>query len=673
VQETGADSPRASFDRAMTFLRAGDAATAEKMCRQALDAFPRDANLLCLLGASMLKQNRAREAEHTLSRAVRMYPAFARAHETLADALIMQGKLPEGLEALDRAAELEPGSASVRFKRGKVLDGLGREDDASKQFEESFKLTPHREELVRGLRLQRMGNVKDAERIYRDVLLRDPDNVDALRLLAGVAMRAKQWGDAEVLLEKALGKAPDFFQGWLDLGQARQEQDRTDDALEAFAHAMRLEPDKPNAYASAATTNAMSGRHDEALRLFDEALKRKPDHAGALTGRGHTLKTVGEQEEAIAAYRACIAAHPWHGESWWSLANLKTFHFSDEDIAEMEEQLADERLNDEHRANFLFALGKACEDRGEFARAFDYYSRGNDNRRARENYDPVHTADSHDELMRIFTREFVESHAGSGDPSTAPIFIVGLPRSGSTLIEQILGSHPDVEGTHELPDLGRVARSTASRRQDRQKYPGVITSLTTEDLARLGADYLQRTQRHRQEGTPRFTDKMPNNFAHIGLLSLILPNAKIINAKRHPLDSCFGCFKQLFARGQPFTYDLFEIGEFYFEYDRLMKHWHHVLPGKVLDVQYEHVVGDLEAEVRRMLDYCELPWDDACLSYYESDRAVKTASSEQVRRPIYATSKHRWRNYERELEPLIEILEPVLRDLPEDWRPRSLS
>ena len=673
MQEPGADSPKASFDRAMTFLRAGDAEMAERMCRQALDAFPRDANLLCLLGASMLKQNRAKEAEHTLSRAVRMYPGFARAHETLADALIMQGKLNEGLDALDRAAELEPGNASVRFKRGKVLDGLGREDDASKQFEESFRLTPHREELVHGLRLQRMGNVKEAERIYRDVLLRDPDNVDALRLLAGVAMRAKQWGDAEVLLEKALDKAPDFAQGWLDLGQARQEQDRTDDALEAFAQAMRLEPGKPNAYASAATTNAMAGRHDEALRLFDEALRRKPDHAGALTGRGHTLKTIGRQEEAIEAYRSCISAHAWHGESWWSLANLKTFHFSDDDITEMGQQIADERLNDEHRANFLFALGKAYEDRGEFARAFEYYSRGNENRRARENYDPVHTADSHDELMRIFTREFVESHAGSGDPSAAPIFIVGLPRSGSTLIEQILGSHPDVEGTHELPDLGRVARSTASRRTDRKKYPAVIPSLSNEELARLGADYLERTERHRREGAPRFTDKMPNNFAHIGLLSLILPNAKIINAKRHPLDSCLGCFKQLFARGQPFTYDLFEIGEFYFEYDRLMKHWHDVLPGKVLDVQYEDVVEDLEAQVRRMLDYCGLPWDDACLRYYESDRAVKTASSEQVRKPIYATSKHRWRNYECELEPLIEILEPVLRELPEAWRPRSLS
>jgi tetratricopeptide (TPR) repeat protein len=673
VQEHGADSPKASFERAMTFLRAGDAEMAERLCRQALDAFPRDANLLCLLGASMLKQNRAKEAEHTLSRAVRMYPGFARAHEALADALVMQGKLPQGLEALDRAAELEPGNASVRFKRGKVLDGLGRDDEAAKQFEESFKLTPYREDLVRGLRLQRMGNVKEAEKIYRDVLLRDPDNVDALRLLAGVAMRAKQWGDAEVLLGKALDKAPDFVQGWLDLGLALHEQDRTDDALAAYAQAMRLEPDQPSACASAATTNAMAGRHDEALRLFDEALRRKPDHAGALAGRGHTLKTVGRQEEAIEAYRACIRAHPWHGESWWSLANLKTFRFSDDDVAEMEAQIADERLGDEQRANFLFALGKACEDKGEYARAFDYYSQGNENRRARENYDPVHTADTHDALIEIFTREFVESRAGSGDPDDAPIFIVGLPRSGSTLIEQILASHPDVEGTHELPDLGRVARATGARRTDRQKYPAVIPSLTPEDLAGLGADYIERTRRHRHAGTPRFTDKMPNNFAHVGLLSLILPNAKIINAKRHPLDSCFGSFKQLFARGQPFTYDLFELGEFYFEYDRLMKHWHEVLPGKVLDVQYEEVVDDLETQVRRMLDFCGLPWDDACLRYYESDRAVKTASSEQVRKPIYATSKHRWRNYEQELAPLIEILEPVLRGLPEDWRPRSLS
>lgn len=670
-QETG--TPKASFDRAMTFLRAGDAATAEKMCRQALDAFPRDANLLCLLGASMLKQDRAREAEHTLSRAVRMYPAFARAHETLADAFIMQGKLHKGLEALDRAADLEPGSASVRFKRGKVLDGLGRDDEASQQFEESFKLTPYREQLVNGLRLQRMGNIREAERIYRDVLLRDPGNVDALRLLASVAMRAKQWSDAEVLLEKALAIAPDFVQGWMDLGLARQEQDRTDDALEAYANAIRLDPDKPNAYAASATTNAMAGRHDEALRLYDEALQREPGLASAAAGKGHTLKTVGRQADAIESYRTCLRANPWHGETWWSLANLKTFRFEDEDVAEMEKQIADERLGAEQRANFLFALGKAYEDRGEYARAFDYYRQGNENRRERESYDPVFTADSHDKFIEIFTREFIDSKSGGGNPNNAPIFIVGLPRSGSTLIEQILASHPDVEGTHELPDLGRVARSTGASRQDRRSYPAVLTALAAADFEALGSDYLARTQRHRHLDTPRFTDKMPNNFAHIGLLSLILPNAKIVNAQRHPLDSCLGSYKQLFARGQPFTYDLFDLGEFYFEYARLMRHWHEVLPGKVLDVQYEEVVDDLEAQVRRLLDFCELPWNDACVKFYESDRAVKTASSEQVRSPIYETAKHRWRNYENELQPLIEILEPVLRELPEDWRPHSLE
>ena len=509
--------------------------------------------------------------------------------------------------------------------------------------------------------------------MYRGVLVKDPENVDALRLLAGVAMRAKQWGDAEVLLEKALDRAPDFYQGWMDLGQARQEQDRTDDALEAYGRAMRLEPDKAQPRAASATSNAMAGRHEEALRLYDEALQRNSKHAAALAGRGHTLKTIGRQDEAIDAYRRCIEHNAWHGESWWSLANLKTFRFSVDDIQAMEKEIADERLGDEQRANFLFALGKAYEDRDEYPQAFDYYRQGNENRRQRENYDPVFTADLHDQFIDVFSREFLESRDGVGDTRNDPIFIVGLPRSGSTLIEQILASHPDVEGTHELPDLGRVARLTAAGRNNRNAYPVAIKDLEESEFQRLGSDYLERAQRHRLLGTPRFTDKMPNNFAHAGLLSLILPNAKIINAKRHPLDSCFGSYKQLFARGQPFTYDLFEVGEFYMEYDRLMRHWHEVLPGHVLDVQYESVVDDLETQVRRILEFCDLPWNDACLRYYESGRAVKTASSEQVRKPIYASAKHRWRNFEDELAPLIEILAPLLLELPEDWQPDSLS
>jgi len=672
VHDNDHDTPKASFERATTFLRAGDAVLAERICRQALNTFPRDANLLCLLGASLVKQDKAREAEHTLSRATRLMSDFSRAHEGLAEALIMQGKLGEALASLERAAELEPGSASIRMKKAKVLTALGRDDDATQEFEASFKLTPHREELVRGLGLQRMGNLQEAEKIYRDVLLRDPENVDALRLLAGIAMRAKQWGDAEAMLERALEFAPDFFQGWMDLGLARQEQDKTDAALEAFARVARLEPNRPNGFAASGTTSAMAGRHERAIEYFEIAIEKDPHHAGALSGLGHVLKTVGRQEDAIARYRECVRHNPSHGESWWSLANLKTFRFEPEEVDTMLEQLEDPALSDEVRTNFEFALGKAFEDAEEYDRAFEHYAKGNENRRQRENYDPVQTADVHDQFINTFTREFIESRGETGDPSPAPIFIVGLPRSGSTLIEQILASHPDVEGTHELPDLGRVARSIGIQREDKKSYPGVVPELGDDELAALGADYLGRTRKHRPEGTPYFTDKLPNNFVHVGFMHLVLPNAKIIDARRHPLDSCLGSFKQLFARGQPFTYDQFEVAEFYLQYRRLMDHWNEVLPGKVLAVQYEDVVDDLETQVRRILEYCGLPWNDACLRFYESDRAVKTASSEQVRKPIYSSSRHLWRNYEQHLAPMIEVLEPLLKTLPADWQPESL-
>jgi len=644
---------------------------AERICRQALNAHPRDANLLCLLGASLIRQQKPQEAEHTLSRAVRIYSDFSRAHEGLAEALIMQGRLGEALEALERAGELEPGSASIRMKKAKVLTGMGKEDDATREFEESFKLTPHREDLVRGLNLQRMGNVREAEQVYRDVLMKDPSNVDALRLLAGVAMRAKQWGDAEMLLERALEIAPDYFQGWMDIGMARQEQDKTEGAIEAYRNVMRLEPHKPHGFTSAGTMYAMIGEHDQAMELLQQAVDIDPGNFGALSGMGHVLKTIGKQDEAIESYRTCVKHNPDHGETWWSLANLKTFRFTDDDIAIMEKRAARESLVEEQRASFFFALGKAYEDKQDYDMAFDYYSRGNENRRQRETYDPVQTVDLHDKFIEVFSKEFIAERSGVGCQDNAPILIVGLPRSGSTLIEQILASHPDVEGTHELPDLGRVARSIGLQREDRKSYPVVVPLLDDDEFAKLGEEYLRRTKRHRETELPRFTDKLPNNFSHVGFLSLILPNAKVINAKRHPLDSCLGSFKQMFARGQPFTYDQFELAEFYMEYQRLMDHWHEVLPGTLLDVQYEDVVDDLETQVRRILEHCGLPWNDACLRFFENERAVKTASSEQVRKPIYASSKHLWRRYEQHLGPMIDVLEPLLRTLPEDWQPEN--
>ena len=665
------NTARTSFERAVTFMRGGDPAMAERVCRQALREFPRDANLLTLLGATLIKQQKPDEAEKPLSRAVQLFPEFSRAFEGLAEVFILQGKLPAALEHLQRAARLEPDSASIKMKLARVLSGLGRDDDAGKAFEESFRLTPHREALVKGLGLQRMGNLREAERIYRDVLVEDPDDVDALRLLAGLAMRARQWGDAEVLLEKALSIAPDFFQGWMDLGLARQEQDRMDAALDALKRAMRLKPGEPGPYTSAGTVTAMSGRHDEALGYFESALERHPTNPGALAGTGHILKTIGRQSEAIESYRRCIEHNPGFGEAWWSLANLKTFRFDKDDVATMLGLVETDSLGDEPKTNLLFALGKAFEDQGDYANAFQWYEQGNALRREREAYDPVNTADTHDKLIEVFTPDFVAARSGNGCDSDAPLLIVGLPRSGSTLLEQILASHSRVEGTHELPELSRIARSTGGERYRGEAYPRSLLELDDADFRQLGEDYLSRTERHREMRAPRFTDKLPNNFAHVGFLHLILPNAPVIDARRHPLDSCVGTYKQLFARGQPFSYDLYEIGEFYLEYHRLMQHWHSVLPGKVLHVQYEDVVTDFEPQVRRLLEHCGLDFEEACLRFHETDRAVKTASSEQVRQPIYTASLQSWRRFEDQLGPLIEVLEPLLKELPKDWQPKS--
>lgn len=672
MSETDITSAKVAFERAVNFLRAGDAITTEGLCRSALERHAGDPNLLCLLGAALIKQNKPKEAEESLGMAIERAPAFANAHEGLAESLIMQGRFEESLKSLERAQDLEPDRASVQLKLGHVLSRLGRGEEAIRAFHDSFALSPTREALAKGVELQRAGDPQGAERVYREVLLRNPDDVDALRLLAGIATAARQWSDAEVMLKRALELAPDFLQAWMDLGLAQQEQDRLEEAQACFERAARLDARRVQPWVALGTTRAMAGRHEEALEAFDQALARNNRHPNALTGKGHVLKTTGAQEEAVASYRECIAHNPGHGEAYWALANLKTFRFADREVDALREQLRAGQLADEPKVNMLFALATALEARGDFDAAFDYYRQGNELRRRRESYDPVQTQMVHAQVIEVFSEEFLRLRRGHGHASAAPIFILGLPRSGSTLIEQILASHSHVEGTHELPELSQVARSTGRNRADRLSYPESVRMLEDSRFVELGALYLERTRRHRR-GAPRFTDKMPNNFPHVGFLELILPNARIIDARRHPLDSCLGCYKQLFARGQPFTYDLYEIGEYYLEYRRLMDHWHRVLPGRVLDVQYEDLVIDTEAQVRRLLEYCGLPWEEACLRFHENPRAVRTASSEQVRRPIYTSALHRWRDYEKHLGPLIEVLEPVLRQLPPAWQPTAFT
>lgn len=644
---------------------------AEQVCRNALDVHHHDGNLLCLLGASLMRQRKPRDAEEPLRTAISMFPEFTRAHEELGAALMVQGRYEEAVETLRRAVDLEPDSASALLKLGRALGALGKGEEADEVFEKSFRLTPHRTEMARALEQQRLGNLDKAERIYREIIKQDPHQVDALRFLAQIAVSAGQWGDAEALLKRVVDEAPDHTSAWNDLVDAYREQDKYEEAIEVCRRALRLDPNGAHFHCQLGNIYTSSGRYEEAIAAFERAIEVNENHFGSMAGLGHALKTVGRQDEAIASYRCCIAAAPGYGEAYWSLANLKTFRFEESEIREMKQLIENEDMPDEPRVNFLFALGKACEDRGDYEKAFDYYHEGNAIRRMNEDYDPVQTEVTNDSLIEVFSKELLERNSGSGDPTPAPIFILGLPRSGSTLIEQILASHSQVEGTYEMPEVSRVIRHLNSFQVDGQRYPEVIPRLNANNFRELGALYLERTSTHRQSA-PFFTDKMPNNFPSVGFIHLILPNAKIINTRRHPLDSCMGNYKQLYAKGQSWSYDLMDIGEYYLEYLRMMDHWRSVLPGRVLDIEYEDMVADQETQIRRLIDYCELPWEDACLRFHETKRAVRTASSEQVRQPIYTKSVHAWRRFESRLAPLIEVLEPVLASLPEEDRPARL-
>ena len=391
-----------------------------------------------------------------------------------------------------------------------------------------------------------------------------------------------------------------------------------------------------------------------------------------MCGKGNALRTLGDQDGAVAAYRSSIKTNPLYAEAYWSLANLKTFRFEEQEVEAMLALVDDERVPPEGQVQLLNALGLEFEARGQYDRAFEFFDRGNVLRRDQEFYDRVENEERTDLAIEAFTPQFFEKNAGAGYTDPAPIFIVGLPRSGTTLLEQILASHSMVDGTHELADLGRIIRANPDLTRPPARYPKSVANIDADAFRKMGMEYIERTRRHRGD-CPFFTDKNPNNFVHVGLLQLILPNARIINARRHPLDSCFGSYKQLFATGQPFTYDLVELGEYYLQYQRLMDHWHEVLPGKVLDVQYEEVVRDLEGQVRRILEYCDLPFENSCLSFHETSRSVKSASSEQVRQPIYSNAVNRWRHYEARLAPLIETLEALLKELPECDRPTSLG
>ena len=489
----------------------------------------------------------------------------------------------------------------------------------------------------------------------------NPHDVNAALLLARLAMMANCYEDARAILEKIIAREPSFIAAWHDLGTVLKELHHYEKAVEVLNDALSLQPENALTHYYLGAALAMAARPADAVEAYQRAVELDPELPGAHIGLGHVLKTVGDQEKGIAAYRRAIELRPNFGETYYSLANLKTFRFTPSDIDEMNQRVGDTSLPVDCRVHFAFALGKAYEDLKEYDKSFENYALANRLHRDTIAYDPVQTEIAHERMRETFSEAYFQQNKGAeGCRAPDPIFIVGLPRSGSTLLEQILASHSLVDGTSELPDISMIAQSLTKPKIG-QAFPQCMPDLSSQVVKELGESYLEQTRRHR--GTaPFFTDKMPNNFVYVGFIKAILPNAKIIDARRHPMDSCFGCFKQHFAKGQTFTYDLFELGEFYLEYLQMMEHWDAVLPGGVLRVQYENVVEDLEPQVRRILEFCGLPFEDGCVHFHENKRAVRTASSEQVRQPIYKDSVQTWRRFGSNLDSLRDILSPVVSD-----------
>ncbi|QCB53384.1 tetratricopeptide repeat protein [Sphingopyxis sp. PAMC25046] len=562
-----------------------------------------------------------------------------------------------------------PVSAAAHRLAAQALRALGREDEAQAASLAAVSATVHDEAMVAAALALTENRLPDAEGALRQRLREDATDVAAIRMLAEVAGRIGRYEDAEKLLSRALQLAPGFGAARANLATVYYKQNRFAEAAETLDAVLGDDPENPAHANLRAAALGRIGGYDEALALYEELTRRFPDHAKLWMSYGHMLKTVGRQEDGIAAYRRALASDPGLGEIWWSLANLKTIRFGPEERAAMEAALVatkpqgDARADD--RLHLHFALGKAYDDDREYEPAFRHYVAGNAIRSGQLGYRAVETSAAVDAIIAACTPEFFDARADAGDPAPDPIFILGMPRAGSTLIEQILSCHSAIEGTMELPDIPALALGLGREvKQDGRRWIEALAETPHEQLAELGAAFLERTAIQRKTDKPFYIDKLPNNWLYIAFIRLILPNAKIIDARRHPLDCCFSNFRQHFAKGQAFSYGLADVGSYYRDYVRLMAHIDAVQPGRVHRVIHEALLDDPEAEVRALLTWLEQPFEDTCMSFHANARAVRTASSEQVRRPINRDGVGQWRPYEKWLDPLKEGLGPVLTAYP---------
>jgi tetratricopeptide (TPR) repeat protein len=623
----------------------------------------RDALLSAAIAQRFLGQIQA--AFETLAALERHHPGFSRLYEERGRCHVALRQAAPAIEAFLAAVHLNhalPGAWSM-------LEGLyrmqGDTRNAATAASEVATLRALPQEIVVATGLFMDGELEAAETLIRSYLLKNGDHIEAMRLLARIGIARKVYFDAQVLLAAVLERAPDYRIARQEYAFVLIELHRHQEARRELEQLMRDEPQNRALKSLYAAASAGLGEHQRAIDLYRELLVGTAADADTHLSIAHALKTLGESQAAIGAYRLAAGCRADFGDAYWSLANLKTYRFTPQELTRMQSALAAPSTALEDRYHLCFALGKAYEDIGDFASSFHHYRLGNELKRPECRYQPGLIEANTQQQIRVCTTEFFAARAGWGDASPDPIFIVGLPRSGSTLIEQILASHSQVEGTQELPNIQQIVSRLRGfgPEGDEPRYPRILTTLGAEDFAKLGEEYLADTRVYRT-GKPFFIDKMPNNFRHLGLIHLMLPRARIIDARREPMACCFSNFKQLFANGQEFTYSIEEIARYYRTYLELMRHWDRVLPGRVLRVYHEDVVEDLEGSVRRVLDFCGLEFEPQCVAFHENRRSVRTASSEQVRQGIYREGLEHWKNF----APWLEPLQSALGDAPRSYR-----
>jgi tetratricopeptide (TPR) repeat protein len=647
-------------------LLATDPSMAAEQAAEILKVVPDHPVAVLVLGSAQRASGNAASAVAILEALARKQPNYAAAHYELGIALSSAGKPEAAVIALRRAVKLKPDLTHGWLALGDHLTSTGDASGADEAYAWHIKTSTRDPRLLEAAAALVENQIPQAEALLRAHLRKFPTDVAAIRMLAEVAARLRRFKDAETLLVRCLELAPSFTGARHNYAVVLHRQNKPAEALCEIEALLALEPSNPGYNNLKAAILVRIGEYQQSIEIYEAVLAAYPQQPKIWMSYGHALKTKGREEDSIAAYRKSIELQPSLGEAYWSLANLKTFRFTPADLDAMRLQNDRDGLAEEDRFHLHFAMGKAFEDAASYAESFENYAQGNRIRRNSIKYASKEMTAHVRRSKALMTREFFAQRPGYGAAAIDPIFIVGLPRAGSTLLEQILSSHSQVEGTMELPDIPAIAKtlSGVTGKSQGSNYPEALATLTGEECRALGEQYMSQTRIQRKTEAPHFIDKMPNNFAHIGLIHLALPNAKIIDARRHPLACCFSGFKQHFARGQNFTYGLEDIGRYYRDYVELMAHFDAVLPGRIHRVIYESMIADTESEVRRLLAYCELPYEEACLRFYENQRAVRTASSQQVRQPIFSDAVDHWRHYEPWLAPLKDALGPVLETYP---------